>query len=319
MNILVMGSGAVGGYFGGRLAVAGHDVLFVARGRHAEAMRNAGLKVTSATAGDFTVTSPVVTDRPDGSFMADLVLFCVKGYSSEEAIGLIRPAVYDGTAILTLQNGIGSGEILNRAFGAGAVLLGAAYIEASLTGPGAIVEQGGACRIVFGEEDGSTTTKAVAVDAVLRGAGIETELADDVLAALWTKLVFICALSGMMCITREPMVRVLATPETIDLTRRVMREAASVARAKGIAVADDVEHVHMEFFRDHADLLSSSMHLDLERGNPLEVGVLNGAVSRAGREAGVPTPVNDFITACLTPYDRRAREARRRAADQRRA
>ena len=313
MNVLVMGSGAVGGYFGGRLAAAGHDVLFVARGRHAEAMRGSGLSVASATVGDFTIPGPAVTDRPDGSFPADLVLFCVKGYSSEEAVGLIRPAVYDGTAVLTLQNGIGSGEILSRAFGSGKVLLGAAYIEASLTGPGAIIERGGACRIVFGEEDGRVTTKAVAVDAVLRGAGIETELADDVLAALWTKLIFICALSGMMCITREPMARVLATPETAELTRRVMREAASVARAKGIAVADDVEHVHMEFFRGHAEVLSSSMHLDLESGNPLEVGVLNGAVCRAGREAGVPTPINDFITACLTPYDRRAREARRAA------
>ena len=180
--------------------------------------------------------------------------------------------------------------------------------------PADVVEQGGTCRIVFGEEDGGTTTKAVAVDAVLRGAGIDSELTDDVLAALWTKLIFICALSGMTCITREPMPRVLATPETNELAMKVMAEAAAVARAKGIAVADDVESAHMNFFRGHSAVLSSSMHLDLQRGNPLEVGVLNGAVSRAGREVSVPTPINDFITACLTPYDRRAREARRSGA-----
>ena len=315
MNVVVMGSGAVGGYFGGRLAMDGHKVLFVARGKHAEAMRQRGLTVESSTSGNFTVSDPLVTDRPDGSFKADMVLFCVKGYSNEEAIGLIRPAVHGDTTILTLQNGVGSGDLLAMAFGRDAVLLGAAYVEASRTGPGVVVENGGVCRIVFGERDGRTTTRSVAVDATLRHAGIEAELVDDVLAALWTKLVFICALSGMICITREPMERVLATPETRELTRRVMNEAATVARSKGIAVADDVEQQHLDFFDEHSQVLSSSMYLDLTMGNPLEVGVLNGAVSAAGREVDIATPVNDFIVACLTPYDRRAREARHRAAD----
>ena len=316
MNVLVMGSGAVGGYFGGLLARDGHEVLFVARGEHAEAMRQRGLVIESTTSGNFTVSDPMVIDRPDGSFKADMVLFCVKGYSNEEAVGLIRPAVHGDTTILTLQNGVGSGDLLAMAFGRDAVLLGAVYVEAARVGPGKVVEQGGVCRIVFGEPDGRTTTRAVAVDASLRHAGIETELADDVLAALWTKLVFICALSGMLCITRESMARVLATPETRELTRRVMSEAASVARSKGIRIADDVERQHLEFFDEHSRVLSSSMYLDLTKGNPLEVGVLNGAVSTAGREVGIATPVNDFIVACLTPYDRRAREARRQAPEE---
>lgn len=315
MNVLVMGSGAVGGYFGALLARDGHEVLFVARGEHAEAMLRRGLAIESTTSGNFTVSDPMVTDRPDPSFKADMVLFCVKGYSNEEAVGLIRPTVHGDTTILTLQNGVGSGDLLAMAFGRDAVLLGAAYVEASRAGPGLVVEQGGLCRIVFGEADGGTTTRAVAVDATLRHAGIETELADDVLAALWTKLVFICALSGMLCITREPMARVLSTPETRELTRRVMDEAATVARSKGIAIADDVEREHLDFFDEHSQVLSSSMYLDLINGNPLEVGVLNGAVSAAGREVGIATPVNDFIVACLTPYDRRAREARRRATE----
>jgi 2-dehydropantoate 2-reductase len=306
-----MGSGAVGGYFGGLLAKGGHDVLFVARGAHADAMRERGLVVTSVTSGEFTVEDLLITDKPDGSFKADLVLFCVKGYSNEEAIGLIRPAIYKDTTILTLQNGIGSGDILATAFGSRAVLLGAAYVEASRTGPGAIREDGGLCRIVFGEESGQTTTRAVAVDATLRGAGIETDLTGDVLSGLWTKLIFICALSGMMCLTRETMAAVLATPETLELTKTVMKETATVARARGIAVADDVEERHMAYFMEHRDVLFSSMFLDLTRGNPLEVGVLNGAVSRIGREVDVATPVNDFIVAALTPYDARARQARR--------
>ncbi len=306
-----MGSGAVGGYFGGLLAKGDHDVLFVARGEHGEAMRERGLVVTSATAGDFTIDEPLVTERPDGSFKADLIFFCVKGYSSEEAIDLIRPAVYEDTTILTLQNGIGSGDVLTTAFGKDKVLLGAAYVEASRTGLGAIMEHGGVCRIVFGEEDGKTTTRAVAVDATLRNAGIPTELTGDVLSGLWTKLIFICALSGMMCITREPMTAVLTTPETLELTKTVMKEAATVARARGIAVADDVEEQHLAYFLENSEMLFSSMFLDLTRGNPLEVGVLNGAVSRIGREVDVATLVNDFIVASLTPYDRRAQQARR--------
>ncbi len=311
MNVLVMGSGAVGGYFGGLLAKGGNDVLFVARGAHADAMRERGLVVSSVTAGDFTVEDPLVTDKPDGSFKADLILFCVKGYSNEEAIGLIRPAVYKDTTVLTLQNGIGSGDVLATAFGSGVVLLGAAYVEASRTGPGAIREDGGLCRIVFGEESGQTTTRAVAVDATLRGSGIQTDLTGDVLSGLWTKLIFICALSGMMCLSREPMAAVLATPETLELAKKVMNEAATVARARGIGVSDDVEGEHLAYLMEHSDVLFSSMFLDLTRGNPLEVGVLNGAVSRIGREVGVATPVNDFIVAALTPYDRRARQARR--------
>lgn len=311
MNVLVMGSGAVGGYFGGLLARGGHEVLFVARGEHAAAMRERGLTVTSVTAGDFVASGLRVSETLDDSFKADLILFCVKGYSNEEAIGLIRPAVYKDTTILTLQNGIGSGDVLAQAFGREKVLLGATYVEASLTGPGAIREDGGICRIVFGEESGETTTRAVAVDATLRGAGIPTELTGDVLSGLWTKLIFICALSGMMCITRESMARVLTTPETLDMTKRIMSEAATVARARGIAVANDVEEKHIAYFLEHSEVLFSSMFLDLSRGNPLEVGVLNGAVSRVGREVDVATPVNDFIVASLTPYDRRAREARR--------
>lgn len=311
MNVLVMGSGAVGGYFGGLLANDGHDVLFVARGEHGEAMRARGLIVSSVTTGDFIVPQPMVTDRPDVTFQADVILFCVKGYSNEEAVGIIRPCVNEDTTILTLQNGIGGGDLLSRAFGRSKVLLGATYVEASRTGPGQIVEDGGPCSIVFGEEDGQTTTRAVAVNSVLSNAGINTQLTDDVLSALWGKLIFICALSGMMCITREAMASILASAETLELTKAVMKESATVARVKGVAVDDDIENQHLTYFREHKEVLFSSMYLDLVRGNPLEVDVLNGAVARIGREVDVATPVNDFIVACLRPYDLKAREARR--------
>ena len=307
MKVLVMGSGAVGGYFGGLLSRSGEDVTFVARGANLEAIRQRGLRVESLHAGNFTIHPPAI-ERPDGTWKPDLVLFCVKGYHNEQAIEVVRPAVGDDTTILTLQNGIGSGDQLSKAFGQDKVLVGAAYVEAKRKELGVIVERGAPCRIVFGEVDGRQSARAVRVrDAFQRAGGVEVELSSNVIKALWDKLVFICALSGMTCITRAPFPQVLDTPETLDLTWRIVREAAEVGKAKRVGLEPDIVESTMTHLQEHKDELSSSMYLDLERGNPLEVGVLNGAVSRAGKEVGVPTPVNDFITTCLTVADREGR------------
>ena len=301
-----MGSGAVGGYFGGIMGKGGLDVTLVARGEHLEAIRLDGLRVESVTSGDFVVHPPAV-ERPDGSWKADLVLLCVKSYHNAEAIRTMEPAVGDGTSILTLQNGLGGGDELAAAFGRDKVLLGAAYIEASRKAPGVIYEGGGPCRIVFGEEDGSASARAVAVRDALASVGVDVELSADVAAALWTKLAFICALSGMSCVARATMVEVLASPGTKELARRAVVEAEQVALATGVGLADDVVESTMAYMTEHQESLTSSMYLDLERGNRLELDVLNGAVSRLGKEYRVPTPVNDFITDCLRVYDDRVK------------
>ncbi|MCH8206143.1 MAG: ketopantoate reductase family protein [Chloroflexi bacterium] len=308
MKILVMGTGAVGGCFGGMLSHAGYDVTFVARGANLEAIRANGLRVESVAAGNFTVNPPLI-ERPDGTWKADLVLFCVKSYHNEAAMEEMAGAVGDGTAILTLQNGLGSGDLLSKRFGREKVLLGAAYIEAARKAPGVFAELGGGCRVAFGEQDGAETERAVRIRDSLERAKVDVELSADVQTSLWNKLVVVCAFSGMACITRASFVEVLDTRETSDLTRQVMQEAADVGRAVGAQLADDVVDSGMANLERHKHELSSSMYLDLQAGNPLEVGVLNGAVSRYGKEAGVATPANDFITACLTVADRRARLA----------
>ncbi len=324
MKILIMGAGAVGGYFGGALSKAGEDVTFVARGRQLEAMQKSGLRVESATMGDFTV-SPRVVERPDGSWRADLVLFCVKSYQNAQAIEVMRPAVGDGTTVLTLQNGVGGGDELAAALGKERVLLGAAYIEAMRKAPGVVHQAGGPPRIVFGEEacpersvlDGSRESRrddreserGVVIRDTLRRAGIDAQLSPDITKALWSKLIFICALSGMTCVTRATFAEVIDTPQTWELTWHVMREAFSVGKARGIRLDGDiVEKTMAEFQRDKQNLISS-MYLDLQAGNPLELGVINGAISRMGKEVGVPTPVNDFISACLTIADNRAKSS----------
>ena len=307
MNVLVMAAGSVGGYFGGLLAKAGNDVLFVARGENLVAISSSGLKVESVTSGDFTVDAKAA-ERTDGSWTADLVLFCVKSYHNSVAIDTISPAVGSDTVILTLQNGIGSGDDLSEAFGAQRVMLGAAYVEAAHPGPGLFRELGGACRIVFAEQDGSASERGVQIKETFADAGIDSEVAEDIEQALWNKLVYICGLSGMTCITHSSFAEVMASPETREMTLHVLEEAAAVGTAAGVDLSADLVDSIMENFIEDSDHLISSMHADLTAGNPMEFGNLNGKVSELGRQLGVPTPINEFITTCLIPQHKRALE-----------
>ena len=310
MKILVMGTGAVGGYFGGVLARGGADVTLIARGENRDAIQKNGLQVESVTSGNFTVHPPVI-ERPDGSWEADLVLFCVKSYQSEEAVELLKPVVGGTTTILTLQNGIGSGELLAESFGRSRVLLGAAYVEAARKAPGVFAEFGGMCHIVFGEESGERSQRTVAIQDALQAAGMEAQLSGDMTRDLWNKLIYICALSGMTCITRTAMADVLHTSETLELSWRVMRETEQVALAMNVKLSADVVESTMADFQASEEALVSSMYQDLMAGNPLELAVINGAVSRLGKEVGIGTPVNDFIIECLAVADRLARSARK--------
>jgi 2-dehydropantoate 2-reductase len=309
VNVLVMGSGAVGGYYGAVLRHAGNDVTFVARGDHLAAIRERGLRVDSVTSGNFTVTADA-TDRPDASVRPDLVLLCVKGYDNAAAIELLRPVVGESTTVLTLQNGIGSGAQLSDAFGQDRVMLGVTYVDAALRGPGHVAEFGGPSRLVFGEADGRETDRAAAVRDAFSGAGVTVELTSDVETALWRKFLFICAWSGMICVTRSPMSQILALPGTERLTAEVLREVQSVAGARGIELPDSEVEAAMQSFRDAGEDSVSSMFIDLQAGKPLEIEVLNAAVARMGAEVGVATPVNDFISACLALPHRSALAAR---------
>ena len=309
MKILIMGAGAIGGCYGGLLARSGADVVLLARTANLDAIRRRGLRVESDTFGDFTVPVQAV-DALDGSWTADLALFCVKGYHNEQAMSDMSPAVGEGTTILTLQNGIGSGEQLARRFGGEKALLGAAYIDAERTEPGVFAQRGSPPRIVLGEENGELSERAQAVADVLRKASIETEVSPNVLTALWGKLVYICALSGMSCITRASFSEVLDTPETYAMTMQVMREALEVGQASGVPLDDGLPDAVMAGFLEEKGGLISSMHTDLMAGNPLEVSLINGAVARIGADVGVETPANTFIASCLAIADNRARRSR---------
>ena len=304
MKVMIMGSGAVGSYFGAVLHKSGHDVVFVARGPHLDAIKSGGLRIESVAAGDFTI-HPTAVERPYGSWTPELVLFTVKGYDNEEAIELMRPAAGADTTVLTLQNGVGSGDELSEAFGREHVLIGVTYIDALRKGPGTATETSGRCNIVFGREDGANGDRESAIRGALDVPGIDVVLTSEVAKEQWKKMLFITTWSGMTCMTRGYFEEVLAIPDTREAALRVMRETEAVARAQGVDLDDDAVDAMMGFINSMDGKTLSSMYQDLEGGRPLEVNVINGAVSNIGRSLGVPTPVNDLIAACLAvPHNR---------------
>lgn len=304
MKVLVVGAGGVGGYYGGVLSKSGEDVTLLARGEHLRAIQDRGILLKSETSGTFTV-SPRAVEWPDGSWKADLALFCVKSYQNQKAIEAMAPAIGDETNILTLQNGIGAGTELGETFGSDKVLLGATYIDGWIEAPGVVGEGGLSVKTVFGEETGVETGRVVRVLEMFDRAGIDAELSTDIFSALWSKLLLICGLSGMSCITQGSIQAVLETPVTRELTRRLLAEVEEVGTAKGVRFDEGIVDRSIALLHEERKEITSSMYLDMVAGKPLEIDVLNGAVSRIGKEVGVETPINDFITACLSVVNER--------------
>ena len=301
MKIAVMGTGGVGGYFGGRLAASGQDVTFIARGDHLRAIRELGLLVRSHR-GDFRVAPAQATDDPAAVGPVDAVMFCVKVWDTEAAAELVRPMVARDTGIVSFQNGVDNEERLAAILGPEHVLGGVAYVMSGVAEPGVIQQSGPMAKLVFGELHGIVTPRAEALLAACHGAGIEAELTAEVHRALWTKFLFLCALSGMTTLARSPIGPILQDPDTRQMFIDCMREVEAVARARGIDLPPDILEEQTAFADSRPPEFTSSMYLDLERGNRMELEWLSGAVVRLGRELGVPTPVNQLIYAALKLY-----------------
>ena len=300
MRIVVMGSGGTGGYFGAKLARAGEDVTFVARGAHLSALRASGLRVKSAVEGDWTVRAPAV-DRVDGLPPADLVLFCVKSFDTEEAAGLIRPVVGPATGVLSIQNGVDNEEKLGRALGPGHVLGGAVRVFATIESPGVIAHTFGG-HLIFGEMDGRVSERARGFLAACQKASIPVELVTEVQRALWDKYVFLTTHAGMTALTRCPAGVLRAVPEVRELYRRIVTEIVAVGRAAGAPVHDDMLEQGMSFLDGVAPNAYSSLHHDLTQGKRLELEALHGHVVRLAERHRVPAPTVFAVYAALLPY-----------------
>jgi 2-dehydropantoate 2-reductase len=301
MRIAVMGAGGVGGYFGARLAQAGHDVAFVARGRHLAAMRERGLAVRSAL-GDVHLPRPAATDDPAPLAPVDIVLFAVKLWDTEIAAEAIRPLVAHGGVVVPFQNGVGSVERIGAIVGAERVLGGVAQIAATIAEPAVIGHTGTMARLRFGVVLPAQQPAAEALLAACSGAGIDAELVADIRRALWEKFVFLAAFSGLTSVARQPIGVLRADSDLRAALEAAMREAWTVGRAQGIALADDFIAQLMKFTDGLPAEMKSSMLNDLVAGNRLEAPWLCGAVARMAAAAGVPAPVNSTLYATLRPY-----------------
>jgi len=300
MKIAVMGAGAIGGYFGGRLADAGQDVTFIACGEHLAAMQAGGLKVTSPL-GDFTLQSVQATDDPGEVGVVDLIMFMVKNYDTETAAEQARPMVGDNTAVVSFQNGVDAYDLLSQAYGADHVMGGVALIPASVPAPGVVSHNGDLAKLVFGEF-GPTSARAEAFAQALSSAGIDHQIHPDIEAMLWTKFMFLASMSALNCMTRLPKGPVMDDADSRALYIDAVREVAAVALARGVNLPDSAVDDSLALVDRMPASIKTSMQQDMERGKRLEVARLSGTVARMGAELGVPTPIHRTAYAVLKPY-----------------
>jgi 2-dehydropantoate 2-reductase len=302
MKIAIMAAGAVGGYFGARLADAGHDVHFLARGRHLEAMRDNGLRIESDF-GDLHLKSLEASDDPANVGLADVILFAVKLWDTAAAAQACKPMLGNETAVISLQNGVESTAIISRELGPGHGLGGSAYISAAISEPGVIAHYGSFAKLVFGESDNRKSERALAFAAACQASGIEAEIPDDFESAIWEKFITLVTLSGVTATTRRPIGEILADPDMAKIYRDTMMEIWRVGRAQGVNLPPDAVEKRMAHAAALPAAMTASTLKDLEAGGRLETPWLTGAVVRLGRELGIPTPVNETLNALLKPYE----------------
>jgi 2-dehydropantoate 2-reductase len=300
MRILMLGAGGVGGFFGAKLARAGEDVTFLARGSHLAAIRTHGLRVRSAIEGESVVKVTAVDDLA-GVAPVDVAFLSVKANDTEAVLERARPAVGPDTAVISLQNGVQSVEIIERVLGAGHAVGGAAYIFAVIEEPGVIAHRllG---RIAFGELDGRRTPRAERVLAALTAAGIPVDLSPDIRRVMWEKYLLICGQAGMTTLARAPSSGLRAHEPTWAMYRALVEEVSAVGRAEGVALGPDAVANVMKAAESLAGTSYSSMHHDLVHGKPLELEALHGHLVRLGRRHGVPTPMAFAVYAALLPH-----------------
>ena len=297
----MMGSGGIGGYFGGRMAAAGADVTFIARGRHLDAIRATGLKIDSPELGNAIIHPAQVTDNPADVGPVDCVIMGVKLWDTEETGRAIAPMLGPDTAVLSLQNGVDGDDILAPIVGRDRLIGGVAFIASSISEPGMIRHVGAMQRIVMGEPDGSPSDRLTALHEIMKTGGIDAEISDDVERTIWEKFVFLIGMSSTTTLMNSEIGPIRSDPEGREFLHNVFREVTAVGRARGVDLPADFGDSRLDFADNVPAEMTTSMHHDLKAGNRLELPWLAGAVVRMGREAGVPTPVCQTVYAALLP------------------
>jgi len=295
MKIAVMGSGGLGGLYGGRLAHAGYDVTFIARGAHMSAMKEQGLLIENDERGEVRVARPNVTDDPAAVGVVDYVLLAVKLWDTDAAVSAIRPMVGPRTVVISLQNGVIKDDILRREFGEDAVVGAVAYVATHVARPGVIRQTGSMQRLILGEYDGQQSPRAQQLlDAMLR-AGIQAAISDDIRRTIWEKYVFLVGLSGTTATMRSTIGPIRQNAQSRAFLYDLLKETVAVGRAHGVRLPSDYADDRLAFLDTVPATMTSSMHHDLEKGNRLEVAWLSGGVVELGRAVNVGTPANRAV------------------------
>ena len=306
MRIAILGSGGVGGYYGGRLAAAGEDVVFIARGRHLAAMRERGLRIESPL-GNVHLPTVRATDDPTTVGPVDIVFFTVKLYDTESALAMLPPLVGPrgprgpGTLVVPFQYGVDSVGNLTRAVGAEHVAGGTTYIVSVVAEPG-VIKHGALGRLVFGALNGSRPAPLVHLLEACQRAKIEAVLSERINVDIWSKFARLTVFSGMTSVARLPLGPLRKEPEVRALMEAALRESVAVGKAKGVPLPDSLVADIMDSLITMPPGSRSSMLEDLEHGRRLELPWLSGTMARLGKEVGVPTPIHQFIATILAPH-----------------
>jgi len=301
VKFAVFGAGAVGAYIGGRLAEAGQDVAFIARGSHLAAIRENGLRVESPN-GDMHIHPARVTDDPADIGSVDYVLFAVKLFDTEAVARACAPMLGADTTVVALQNGVDSESAIGAIVGPERVMGGTVYIASVVAEPGVIRQTGQFAKVIFGEMDGSSSTRGAQLEMACREAGLDVTFSLAVETEIWMKFIVLAALSGVTTATRKPVGLLRTDLDTRALFEKAIAEAVAVGRARGVVLPDDAAARQMATIDGFPETMVASMLHDLDGGRRLELDHLSGAVCRLGRETGVPTPVHDVLYAVLKPY-----------------
>ena len=301
MKFAIFGTGGMGAYFGGRLARAGHDVTFIARGNTLAALRAHGLRLESPT-GNFTLNPVNATDDTAQIGPVNCVLYCVKLYDVNGAAHQLLPLLRADTAVLALQNGVDVADMLAPVIGRNHILPGASYVNAHITEPGFIQHRGGAGHIDFGELDGQLSPRAQIIIDAFASAGMEARFKPDIIESLWSKFVMVCGFAGIMALTRSPIGKLRDVPVTFALMGDALREALAIARASGINLPTDYDQTLLKMAQGLEPNVKASLLEDIEHGRRLEIDWFSGTIVRLGEKLGIPTPVHRVIHAALKPH-----------------
>jgi 2-dehydropantoate 2-reductase len=310
VKVLVAGAGGVGGYYGARLLAAGHDVWFLARGQNLKALRSHGLTLLSSFGDARFDHVEAVEDGADAG-PVDALLFCVKTYDNGSAAEAVAGAIQPGTAICSLQNGVENESFLSARFPRATIVGGVARLESWLEAPGVIVQRGSLADVVVGAFHPKGRHAAESIVEAFDGTPVPIRLTDDIVSALWFKLLVIAGIGGVTAYCRCPIGAVREDRRLMDLLERAMAEVEAVAAARGIALPPNAAQVVLASVNSALDpAAKSSMCRDVEGGRPLEVEAINGAVVRFGAEVGVATPANRAILDRLLPLHEAALASR---------